>query len=61
MTDEDYIGADDWIPVMLEFVNDGKLFKLSPKGISMYPLIVGKRDFEEDRVSIEAWRYMSLS
>ena len=45
MTDEDYIVADDWIPVMLEFVNDGKLFKLSPKGISMYPIIVGKRDF----------------
>lgn len=44
MTDEEIITADEWIPVMLELVNEGKLFKLSPKGISMYPLLVGRRD-----------------
>jgi len=39
-----YIMADDWVPIMTELMQEGKKVLLTPHGFSMYPLIVGDRD-----------------
>lgn len=38
------VQADEWIPVLLETLREGKKAKISPNGYSMYPFLVGGRD-----------------
>ena len=38
------IATDEWIPIYLEGLKEGKKVKIEPFGFSMYPLLVGNRD-----------------
>lgn len=44
MENDELIQADEWIPILLETLKEGKIAKISPNGYSMYPLLVGGRD-----------------
>lgn len=38
------IRADDWIPTIIPFIEEGKTVKIMPQGFSMVPFITGGRD-----------------
>ena len=38
------IHTDEWMPIYLKGLEDGKKVKITPYGFSMYPLLVGGRD-----------------
>lgn len=40
----DNIAADEWLPVCIDLMREGKQLKISPTGFSMYPFIIGDRD-----------------
>lgn len=41
---QDFIRADEWIPVMLEMLKQGKRMRISPHGYSMYPFLRSDQD-----------------
>ncbi len=41
---DDFIRADEWVPVMLDMLKAGRKLRISPTGFSMYPFLVSKRD-----------------
>ena len=43
-TDHDEIPVDEWILLFEDRMDAGQTLKVSPRGFSMYPLLVGKRD-----------------
>lgn len=42
---EQQISSEVWLAVLLPLLEDGYTLKLSPSGNSMYPFMVGGRDF----------------
>lgn len=39
-----YIRTDDWMPVYLDMIAEGREVRLNPTGYSMYPFLASKRD-----------------
>lgn len=39
-----YFSADEWLPVYLEMIKEGREVKINPTGYSMYPFLASKRD-----------------
>ena len=38
------IKADDWVPTILPFIQEGKIVRIVPHGFSMVPFMTGSRD-----------------
>jgi hypothetical protein len=41
---EEFISADNWMPLFVDILKKGHRLKISPHGYSMYPFLIGDRD-----------------